>query len=255
MIKFKNVLAHLLQFGLKTKKKKPRALIFSGAGISAESGMQTFRGSNGLWNGQNIKEICSIEGFRKNPAKAAAFYDGLRVSLKDKLPNTTHFMIAEMSKRFPDQIDIITQNVDDLLERAGCDNVVHVHGTLTDLRCKNCDEVFHVGYVKQNDVKKCPNCNSKKIRHNVVMFGEEAKNYEILRKSISHGNLLVVIGTSGKVIDISNAVDYFDWSILCNVDSDPIFDSNFDEVYHQKATEAAEAIKSRIVDYLSSEVY
>lgn len=227
-----------------------RVLIFTGAGISAESGIQTFRGENGLWNGRNVAEVCSSYGFMKDPNTVNSFFDELRVDLLDKHPNNAHLTIAKLSKKYPARIDVITQNIDDLFEKAGCDSVVHLHGTLTDLRCVECEAIFRVGYLSQKEAGCCPSCGSNLLRHNVVMFGEEAPNYSTLDDSIFNCQLLVVIGTSGNVIDISEVTNYFEWSILCNLDPDPLFDYHFKEVHHMPATEAIRILENRIVEFL-----
>lgn len=227
-----------------------RVLIFTGAGISAESGVQTFRGEKGLWNGRNVAEVCSSYGFLKDPDNVNSFFDELRANLEDKLPNEAHLTIAKLSKKYPGRIDVITQNIDDLFEKAGCDNVIHLHGTLTDLRCVECEAIFRVGYLSQKEAGCCPSCGGNLLRHNVVMFGEEAPNYSILNDSILNCQLLVVIGTSGNVIDISEVTEFFEFSILCNLDPDPLFDYHFTEVYHMPATEAIRILENRIVEFL-----
>lgn len=229
-----------------------RVLIFTGAGISEESGIPTFRGANGLWNGRDIKEVCSVHGFAINPNGVNEFYDERRSALRDNLPNSAHHMIAGLSKRYPDHIDVFTQNIDDLFEKAGCDTVVHLHGTLTDLRCMECAHIFTVGYHSINEIKCCPKCQSPSLRHNVVMFGEKAPNYALLNNSTSTCQLLIAIGTSGNVIDISRATHLFEYSILCNLDPNPSFDAHFDEVYHMKATMSVTEIEEKVVSFLET---
>ena len=119
-------------------------LFISGAGLSAESGLRTFRDTDGLWEEYEVMEVCSTQGFLADRQKVLDFYDDRRRDLHDKKPNEAHFMMARLKKEFGDEIAILTQNVDDLLERAGCTDVVHLHGTLTDLRCEACGEVFFV---------------------------------------------------------------------------------------------------------------
>lgn len=108
-----------------------KVLILSGAGLSAESGLKTFRESNGLWEEYDVMEVCSASGFRKNPKKVREFYDERRAQLEKVKPNHAHEMIAKLKTEFKDQIFVITQNVDDLLERAGCKGVIHLHGFFT----------------------------------------------------------------------------------------------------------------------------
>ncbi|MDH5464243.1 MAG: NAD-dependent deacetylase, partial [Thiovulaceae bacterium] len=173
-----------------------KVVILSGAGLSAESGIRTFRESDGLWEEYDVAEVCSTQGFQANRQKVLDFYDLRRADIEFKEPNAAHEMVARIKKRFPKDIAVITQNVDNLLERAGCPEIVHLHGTLTDLRCEDCEHVFTIGYRSQNGLV-CPACESELVRHNVVMFGESAPMYRVLSQELSDAQLLIVIGTSG----------------------------------------------------------
>lgn len=228
-----------------------KVLILSGAGISAESGIRTFREADGLWEEYDVMEVCSVEGFEKNPKRVADFYDARRRDLADKHPNAAHEMVVRLKRKYPHQIDILTQNVDDLFERAGCDDVVHLHGTLTELRCEDCGRVYPIGYESQEG-SVCPGCESDNIRHNVVMFGEEAPMYAQLQLSIDECDLFVVIGTSGYVINTAWIAQWFEHSILNNLDPDERIDPFFKTVYHEKATSAAAKIEVDIENFLLS---
>ena len=228
-----------------------KVLILSGAGISAESGVRTFRDSDGLWEEYDVMEVCSVKGFERNPQLVADFYDARRSDLESKQPNLAHEMVARLKRKYPAQIDVLTQNVDDLFELAGCPNAIHLHGTLTDLRCEECQEVFKIGYKSQVGVM-CPTCQSNNIRHNVVMFGEEAPMYQKLQQSIDECDVFVVIGTSGNVINVAWYAQWFEHSLLNNLDPDDKLDPYFKVVYHEKATVAAEKIESYIETFLSN---
>jgi NAD-dependent deacetylase len=219
-----------------------RVLILTGAGISAESGVRTFRDSDGLWEEYDVMEVCSVEGFENNPKLASDFYDARRNDLETKLPNRAHEMLARLKRKYPTRIDVPTQNVDDLFERAGCPDVIHLHGTLTDLRCETCQCVFEIGYKSQIGAI-CPVCQSENIRHNVVMFGEEAPMYQKLQQSIDECDVFVVIGTSGQVLNVAWYAQWFEHSLLNNLDPDEKLDPYFKVVYHEKATEAEEKIE------------
>jgi len=227
-----------------------KVLILSGAGISAESGVRTFRDSNGLWEEYDVMEVCSVEGFERNPQLVADFYDARRCDLESKQPNLAHEMVSRLKRKYPTQIDVLTQNVDDLFERAGCPDVIHLHGTLTDLRCEECQRVFKIGYKSQMGAM-CPACQSNNIRHNVVMFGEEAPMYQKLQQSIDKCDAFVVIGTSGNVINVAWYAQWFEHSLLNNLDPDENLDPYFKVVYHEKATAAAEKIEVYIETFLS----
>ncbi|MDD2368252.1 MAG: NAD-dependent deacetylase [Sulfuricurvum sp.] len=228
-----------------------KVLILSGAGISAESGVRTFRDSNGLWEEYDVMEVCSAEGFERNPKLVADFYDARRSDLESKHPNLAHETVARLKRKYPDRIDVLTQNVDDLFERAGCPDVIHLHGTLTDLRCEECQNVFAIGYKSQIDVI-CPACRSTNIRHNVVMFGEEAPMYQKLQHSIDECDVFIVIGTSGNVLNVGWFAQWFEHSLLNNLDPDEHLDPYFKIVYHEKATEAAPKIEAYIEEFFSA---
>lgn len=227
-----------------------KVLILSGAGISAESGIRTFRDVDGLWEEYNVMDVCSVEGFERDPGLVADFYDARRRDLKDKLPNAAHEMVSRLKQRFPERIEVLTQNVDDLFERAHCPGVIHLHGILTDLRCEECGRVFEIGYESQNGAI-CPSCESHNIRHNVVMFGEAAPMYAELQRAVNECDMLVVIGTSGYVINVAMFAQWFEHSILNNLDSDGMLDPYFKTRYIEKATTAAPKIEKEIETFLT----
>ncbi|OYZ47462.1 MAG: NAD-dependent deacetylase [Sulfurovum sp. 24-42-9] len=212
-----------------------KVLILSGAGISAESGIRTFRDADGMWEEYNVMDVCSVQGFARNPKLVSDFYDARRHDLEDKSPNAAHEMVARIKAKF---------------ERAGCDEVIHLHGTLTQLRCEDCGRVFSIGYESQVGVV-CPGCESDRIRHNVVMFGEAAPMYEKLQESVEECGMLVVIGTSGQVINVTAIAQWFDHTILNNYDSDPMLDRHFKTRYIEKATTAAAKIEADIEKFLN----
>jgi NAD-dependent deacetylase len=191
-------------------------MIFSGAGLSAESGIRTFRDHDGLWEDYDVMQVCSTQGWEADRELVTQFYNARRQDLKDKEPNRAHTVLAELEKKYPDKIYNLTQNVDNLLEKAGCQNVIHLHGTLTDLRCESCGHVWDVGYEKQDVYDACPRCESDAVRHNVVMFGEAAPAYSRIYEAIANCQLFIAIGTSGQVIDIVPIASEFHHSILIN---------------------------------------
>lgn len=150
-----------------------KVVIFSGAGISAESGLSTFRDADGLWEKYRIEEICQAGCLSWNRENTLAFYDARREQLSSVTPNTAHYAIAQLQKRYPNDIAIITQNVDDLFERAGCKDVLHLHGFLPRLRCEQCSQTELIGYTKQERTFTCKNCGGS-FRPDIVFFGEAA---------------------------------------------------------------------------------
>lgn len=220
-----------------------KILFISGAGLSAESGIRTFRDAGGLWEEYDVMEVCSVEGFAKDRQKVLDFYDARRADLKQKVPNEAHFMQARLKEKYPDEVTILTQNVDDLLERAGCHDVVHLHGTLTELRCERCGHVFPIGYASCKGAT-CPKCHTHEIRHNVVMFGEAAPMYEVLNHEANQAELLVCVGTSGQVINVGWIAQWYEHSILNNLEPDEALDGFFKICWHEPATMAAPKIEA-----------
>ncbi len=238
-----------------------KLFILSGAGLSAESGIGTFRGSGGLWEGHDVMQVCSVQGWMENRELVKRFYDERRIELADKEPNAAHYAIARLQKRFKGRIWNLTQNVDDLLERAGCEEVIHLHGTLRDLRCEACGKVWDIGFRAQNNSDRCPSCGSFSVRHNVVMFGEPAPAYRYIKKAIDDSALFVAIGTSGEVIDIVMIASEFRRSILVDPNRkmyvtsfgshERYIDEYFETFLQKKAGEAAREMEELLADFLS----
>ena len=235
-----------------------RVVILSGAGISAESGINTFRDTGGLWDEYNVKDICNYDSLEKNETLTIEFYDKRRAELIDKKSNYAHKTIAKLKKRYKEDIAVITQNVDNLFEKAGLesDEVVHLHGFMTEVRCQNnqCNLTFDIGYKKQEDAYngKCPTCNSK-LRPNIVFFGEAAPLYDTLYKELNNCELFIVIGTSGNVINTDALVGYIKKSILNNLEaSEAIFDELYSKVLYQPATQAIDEIATDINELFNS---
>ena len=236
-----------------------RVVVLSGAGISAESGISTFRDSDGLWEEYDVKDICTAGCLETNRDETVEFYDKRRLDLADKEPNKAHKVLAELKDKYKDDIAIITQNVDNLFEKATIahEDVIHLHGFLTELECEKCGAIYDIGYKKTKDSfnGKCPTCNSDRIRPNIVMFGEAAPMYERLYKEMQNCELLVVIGTSGNVISVDNLTLHVGKSILNNLEpSDAIFDELYSKVFYQKASEAISEISWEIKNLLKSKV-
>ena len=228
-----------------------KVLILSGAGLSAASGLRTFRNSGGLWEQYDISEVCSVPGFLKDRAKVLKFYDDRRAQLATCEPNLAHFTIAKLKKEFGEKIVVQTQNVDDLLERAGCDGVIHLHGFLPQIRCEVCGNVQNIGYEKIAG-QICKKCKSEKMRHTIVMFGEAAPHYADLYAALQECDLFVCIGTSGEVLDVAGFTRYFEFSILNNLDASRI-DKYFNKCYLESAVTAAPKWENDIRAFLNGE--
>lgn len=236
-----------------------KVVILSGAGISAESGISTFRDSDGLWEEYDIKDICTAGCLETNRTMTIEFYDKRRADLEDKVPNKAHRVIAELKAKYKDEIAIITQNVDNLFEKAGIahEDVIHLHGYLTNVECEMCGLVYDIGYksTKESFSGRCPTCASEKIRPFIVMFGEPAPMYAELNHEINDCELLVIIGTSGNVIAVDILSSYVDKTILNNLEpSFAINDELYTKVLYKKATEAIDEIARDIEIFLEDRV-
>ena len=232
-----------------------KVLILSGAGISAESGISTFRDSDGLWEKHRIEDVCTAGCLDTNGEATRTFYDARRADIEDKKPNYAHQLIVELKQKYPNDIAILTQNVDDLFEKAGMksDEIVHLHGFLKELTCRECGEIFNIGYTKQEDYAlQCANCAGE-LRPNIVFFGEAAPKYATLTDELNSCELVVIIGTSGNVLDVTYFAQLVDKSVLNNLEpSQAIDDSYFTKVYYAKATEAIAEIAEYIEDFLDN---
>lgn len=229
-----------------------KVIILSGAGISAESGISTFRDSDGLWEKYKIKDICTVGCLHKNRKATIEFYDYRRSELKDKKPNYAHRVISQLKSKYPNDIAVITQNVDDMFEKADCTDVLHLHGFLKELKCKKCNTILDIGYEKQSgNYESCSKCN-KLLRPNIVFFGEQAPKYKDMYKEFKNCEVLVVIGTSGAVINTDMFLNsQIKLSILNNLEhSSYINDSLYSKVLYEKATLAIDEIADDIEKYL-----
>lgn len=227
-----------------------KVVIFSGAGISAESGLSTFRDADGLWEKYRIEEICQAGCLSWNRENTLAFYDARREQLSAVEPNAAHHAIAKLQEKYPDDIAIITQNVDDLFERAGCQNVLHLHGFLPRLRCEQCGATQIIGYTKQDRTFTCKSCNGS-LRPDIVFFGESAPMYEHLYEAMEECQFLAIIGSSGNVVAMDHFVLHVKVSILNNLErSDAINERVYTKVLYKKATEAVDEIVGDVERFL-----
>jgi NAD-dependent deacetylase len=174
-------------------------VILTGAGISAESGVATFRGPDGLWEGHRVEDVATPEAFRRDPELVHSFYDARRARLGEVEPNAAHHALARLDAAWPGELLIVTQNVDDLHERAGAARVVHMHGELRSAWCLACDarsacaEELRPG-------PACPACGEKgHLRPDIVWFGEMPYQMERIEGALRTADLFVSIGTSGAV--------------------------------------------------------
>ena len=183
---------------------KKKLVVLSGAGISAESGIQTFRDSDGLWEGHDVMEVATPEGFRKNPGLVLDFYNKRRRQLLTVNPNEAHFILAELENHF--DVHIITQNVDDLHERAGSTNVLHLHGEL--LKVRSTQNPDYILDWKTDLTLKNKDENGFSLRPHIVWFGEEVPALEDAVHLTAQADIFLVIGTSLQVYPAAGLVDF-----------------------------------------------
>jgi NAD-dependent deacetylase len=174
-------------------------VILTGAGVSAESGVATFRGPDGLWEGHRVEDVATPEAFRRDPALVHAFYDARRAKLGTVQPNAAHKALAKLDAAWPGELLLITQNVDDLHERAGSTRLLHMHGELKKGWCLECDERF-AWEGPMSDGASCVACGAAgTVRPDIVWFGEMPYEMERIDEALQRCDLFVSIGTSGAV--------------------------------------------------------
>lgn len=174
-------------------------LILTGAGVSAESGVATFRGPDGLWEGHRVEDVATPEAFRRDPALVRAFYDARRAKLDTVRPNAAHEALARLDAKWPGDLLLVTQNVDDLHERAGSRRLLHMHGELKSGWCLACDGRFAWDGAMGEEAA-CPACACcGAVRPDIVWFGEMPYEMERIETALRRCDLFVSIGTSGAV--------------------------------------------------------
>ncbi len=174
--------------------------VLTGAGISAESGLATFRGSGGLWNGFRVEEVATPEAWQADPELVWRFYSMRRRDALAVQPNPAHLALASIERKLGDRFYLCTQNVDDLHERAGSRRVHHMHGTLFQSRCESCNLPFddRAFYETSADLPTCQTCAAP-VRPHIVWFGEIPLDLDDIYRQLDRATVLLVVGTSGSV--------------------------------------------------------
>src|SRR5579884_1184790 len=174
-------------------------VILTGAGVSAESGLATFRGPDGLWEGHRVEDVATPEAFRRDPSLVHAFYDARRARLASVEPNAAHRALARLDSEWPGDLLLVTQNVDDLHERAGSKRLLHMHGELTRGWCLACGSRFSWNG-NMGERASCPICSRRgQVRPDIVWFGEMPYEMDRIDDALRRCDLFVSIGTSGAV--------------------------------------------------------
>ena len=184
--------------------KNTRVVILTGAGISAESGIRTFRASDGLWENHRVEEVATPEGWAANPELVWSFYQQRRRQLLEVEPNPGHHALVELESYF-EHFLLVTQNVDNLHERAGSNNIIHMHGELPPLRCEECGHVetmMDENHLGENFLT-CNQCEGR-MRPHIVWFGEMPMHMPKIEKALAECEVFIAIGTSGHVYPAAN---------------------------------------------------
>lgn len=181
-----------------------KLVVLTGAGISAESGLATFRDSGGLWEGHRVEDVATPEAWRRNPELVLQFYNERRRKAREAMPNTGHIILAELERDF--DVSVITQNVDDLHERGGSSKVIHLHGNLFESR-STLDEtlVYPIKGWELNPGDRC--ARGSQLRPNIVWFGEQVPMMELAAIEVSSCDLFLVVGTSLVVYPAAGLMD------------------------------------------------
>jgi NAD-dependent deacetylase len=181
-----------------TTPKSRKVVVLTGAGISAESGVPTFRDADGLWEGHRVEDVATPEAFERQPSVVHQFYDARRAALTGVEPNAAHLALARLEDAIGDDLLVVTQNIDDLHERAGSTRVLHMHGALRSALCRSCaTRVEWAGDL--GDFPSCPSCHEMALRPDVVWFGEVPYEMDRIFTALESADLFVSIGTSGAV--------------------------------------------------------
>lgn len=194
---------------IKLSDPRPHLVVFTGAGISAESGMPTYRGENGLWNQPELAELMSVGGYYEKPEKVLDVLNAMRLKCSQAQPNNAHCKLAELESEY--RVTIITQNVDDLHERAGSKNVLHIHGKLSEVTSSEnrCDFECITEYPLDKPIKLGDKAkDGSQLRPNVVLFGEYLSDFHKAADIVRTADIFLVIGTSLNVFPASRLINY-----------------------------------------------
>ena len=223
-----------------------RLFVLTGAGISAESGLATFRGSGGLWNGYRVEEVATPEAWEADPELVWRFYSMRRRDALAAQPNAAHKALAQIEQRLakinPDHFYLCTQNVDDLHERAGSKRIHHMHGSLFQSRCTRTNEHFldQSFYEDPNALPICKTCHAS-IRPHIVWFGEIPLDMDTIYRELDRATILLVVGTSGSVYPAAGFVHIANQRRIRTIyvgPEEPLNTGAFDEIILSTATEA-----------------
>lgn len=233
-----------------------RIVVLTGAGISKESGLDTFRDADGLWSRVRIEDVATPEAFARDPEGVQAFYNARRRGLLDRAiqPNAAHLALARFEAAYPGELLLVTQNIDDLHERAGSRKLVHMHGAMLEAACLACERVTPWRDDIQVD-SSCPACGMVgHLRPNVVWFGEMPFQMERIGEALAEADLFVSIGTSGNVYPAAGFVSEakFAGAHTVELNLEPSEGSRyFGELHHGPATEVVPAYLQSLLELVT----
>ncbi|MBS0969921.1 NAD-dependent protein deacylase [Chimaeribacter arupi] len=235
-----------------TEMKKPFVVVLTGAGISAESGIRTFRAADGLWEEHRVEDVATPEGFQRDPARVQAFYNARRQQLQQPAiaPNAAHLALAELEENLGDHFLLVTQNIDNLHERAGNQRVLHMHGELLKVRCTRSNQVIEwPGDLTVDD--RCHCCQfPSPLRPHVVWFGEMPIGMDEIYQALAKADYFISIGTSGHVYPAAGFVHEARLSgahtVELNLEPSQV-ESQFDERQYGLASEVVPAFVRQMI--------
>ncbi len=224
----------------------PSIVILTGAGISAESGLSTFRDPDGLWQRVRIEDVATPEAFARDPAHVHAFYNARRTQLADVQPNAAHLALMRLEREWPGAFLLVTQNVDDLHDRAGS-LPLHMHGELRRVRCLACG-ARHGWAADLSISTPCPSCAVSRLRPDIVWFGEMPMGMDRIEAALDGCGLFLSIGTSGNVYPAAGFVEDAAQAHKVELNLEPSAGSElFDEAHHGPATQVVPAFVDRLL--------
>lgn len=225
----------------------PSLVVLTGAGVSAESGLATFRDAGGIWSRVRIEDVATPEAFARNPARVHEFYNARRAALAGVQPNAAHHALARLERAWPGSFLLVTQNVDDLHDRAGS-HPLHMHGELRRVRCLACD-AGHRWEAELSVATPCPNCGAARLRPDIVWFGEMPMGLDRIDAALDGCGLFVSVGTSGSVYPAAGFVaEVQGWAHTVELNLEPSEGAAlFDEAHHGPATEVAPKFVDRML--------
>lgn len=219
-------------------------VVLTGAGISAESGLETFRNYGGLWEKYKVEDVATEKGFQKNPALVLEFYNIRRRQLLNSLPNDAHFALNKLKEKY--NLSILTQNIDDLHERSGNTDIIHLHGKLRESRSVIDNKIYSIKGSELNIGDYC--AQGGQLRPNVVWFGEAVPNMNLAIDKVIQASVFIIIGTSLNVFPAASLIDYATKAKRIIIIDPNSSNYNGIEIINEKATKAVPQLVNELLE-------